>query len=364
MSKAAAAQLLRTQKALICANWQRAIEDQVPELKSLARAALIDHLPELIDALAAWVEGDTRAARLGFDALADGHAVQRLGYGIDLRTLTREYQILRHVVLREALEADPDQEIILRLNEGLDEALFESVRRYAENRDQTRDHFINVLAHDLRNPLNAVTIAAATLRVAPNSPTDVAEVARIVDTSATRMQQLINDLLELARNQLGSGIPLVLKKEDVGEMVAVAVREIEVAHPNRTLKLEVQGNLDGMFDRERFLQAISNLVANAVEHGQDPIEVDASEADDGRAILTSVRNRGEKLTTDELQALLDPMRRQVSARGLGLGLRIVSSIALAHGATVTTSSADATTTFTIRWPRVLARELPDDPRQG
>lgn len=354
---------LRSRKPQICETWRAAVERDLPELGSLSRAALIDHLPEVIDALARWAEGDTRAARLGFEALADGHAVQRLGYGIDLRTLTREYRHLRTVILSEVLSIDASAADVMRINDGLDEALYESVRRYAESRDAIRDRFIDILAHDLRNPLNAVTVAASSLQLGARAPEDLATVGRVIATSASRMQRLIDDLLELARNQLGSELAVVLVAADMAEMANAAVRELATAHPHRALALETSGTLTGQFDRERVIQALSNLIANAIEHGADPIEISVRETVDRRAIVTSVASRGVTLSTDELQALLDPMRAtRGNTRGLGLGLRIVGSIALAHGATVTTSATDGITRVVVTWPRANSEELPADPR--
>lgn len=354
---------LRSRKSQICEAWRAAVERDLPELGSLTRAALIDHLPEVIDALASWTEGDSRAARLGFEALADGHAVQRLGYGIDLRTLTREYRHLRTAILAEILGIDASAADVMRVNDGLDEALYESVRRYAESREAIRDRFIDILAHDLRNPLNAVTVAASSLQLGARAPEDLATVGRVIATSASRMQRLIDDLLELARNQLGSELALALVDADMAELAAAAVRELATAHPRRTLTLATTGTSTGRFDPDRVLQALSNLIANAVEHGADPIQVSVHETEDRRAVVTSVASRGVTLSTDELQALFDPMRAtRGSARGLGLGLRIVGSIALAHGATVTTSATDGITRIIVTWPRASADELPRDPR--
>src|SRR4051812_35056633 len=97
---------VREHKQPVVDAYEREIARELPDVAALDRSAVLNHLPEFLDGLALWIEGDTRAARVGFEALADGHAIQRLGYGIDLRSLTREYALLRSVILR-SLRAVP-----------------------------------------------------------------------------------------------------------------------------------------------------------------------------------------------------------------------------------------------------------------
>jgi len=128
---------VRSCKGQIASVWESLVRAEVPQLAKLERAALIDHLPEFLEGLSHWLEGDTSAARAGFSALAEGHALQRLGYGIDLVTLTREYALLRSTILRELMavpSAEQTSEWMLRINEGIDAAIHEGVRRYEQLR--------------------------------------------------------------------------------------------------------------------------------------------------------------------------------------------------------------------------------------
>src|SRR3569833_2555389 len=82
---------LRERKQAICDAWMAAVRAEMPQLDELDRSAVVDHLPEFVDGLGHWIDGDRDSARGGFDALVAGHALQRLGYGVDLATLTREW---------------------------------------------------------------------------------------------------------------------------------------------------------------------------------------------------------------------------------------------------------------------------------
>ncbi len=129
---------LRARKPEIASVWESLVRAEVPQLARLDRTALVDHLPEFIEGLARWLDGDTAAARAGFSALAEGHALQRLGYGIDLVTLSREYMLLRSTILRELMvvpAGEQTREWMLRINEGIDAAVYEAVRRYDQARN-------------------------------------------------------------------------------------------------------------------------------------------------------------------------------------------------------------------------------------
>jgi signal transduction histidine kinase len=367
LSQNPVSELLRVRKHEVIVAWEAEVARELPELHKLSRAALIDHLPEYLDGLASWVEGDTAGARGPFEAMVVGHAIQRIGYGIDLRTLTREYILLREVLARE-LERLPLTEDLRvpmqRLTSGMDEAMMEAVRKYTEQRDQARDRFIAILAHDLRTPVNAIAMAGSALALALPAQQQ-AQLADVVARSSERIARMVDELLELARTQQAGGIPVKLTPEDMAELHARVVEELRVSNPARDLKLTCHGELRGMFDRERVSQALSNLVGNAIQHGRDPVEVVVRETEDRRTIETRVTSQGDVIPADVLHTLFDPLvqSQRTRSEGLGLGLYIASQIALAHGATCdVASTVNEGTTFVIRWPRARRDELGADPR--
>ena len=362
----AIAEYLRTHKQSIWDDWERAVVPDLKELAQLERAVLIDHLPEVLDALAAWVEGTSNEAERLFSALADGHALQRLGFGIELSVLNVEYGRLRHVILTHLLAVPSSPETrqqLIRLDDGLDRAIQHAVLRYSQRRDQLRDRFIGILGHDLRGPLTAASFAvhalAASTALSPAERRAVQTIARAAD----RMTRMVGDVLDFARSHLGGGIPATPIACDMGEICQTAVDECRVAHPERAFTVKTDGDLSGTFDRDRVLQCIGNLIANAVQHGEDPIAIVAFEADDRRAVLTRVSNRGKAIAPEVRYRLFDPF---VSAKGgthggLGLGLYITSEIARSHGGTCDVASDENETSFTIRWPRTPRSELPGRP---
>jgi signal transduction histidine kinase len=144
---------------------------------------------------------------------------------------------------------------------------------------------------------------------------------------------------------------------DLHDICRGAVDELRAAHLDRTIELDLDGDGRGTWDPVRMGQVVSNLVANALQHGApcDPVKVSVSGDDE---VVVGVHNRGPAIAPARLAAIFEPFRtgrarRDPShARGLGLGLYIVKVIVDAHGGTVAVRSSDEHgTTFTVTLPR-------------
>lgn len=203
--------------------------------------------------------------------------------------------------------------------------------------------FMAVLGHDLRNPLSAIIMAAQALERRSDEPAVRDAAARIRGTGR-RMGHMIDDLLDAVRSRLGGGIGLQSAPAHLGELVQGVLDELRTAHPGREIALSQEGDLLGEWDASRLGQLVSNLVGNALQHGQadQPVQVHL----DGTAALTvslTVRNAG-LIPAELMPYLFDPFRgRQRPAGrqdGLGLGLYIVQQIALAHRGQVEVVSAE------------------------
>ena len=137
-----------------------------PSCARMPRGALLDHLPEFLTSLSAWVDGNADAAKDAFDALCMGHALQRLGFGIDLESVTLEYSILRGVLIETLFASDVSPSLrphALAFHRAMDHAVGKAVRRYMGGREEIRERFVGILGHDLRNPLNSIVMSAAQL---------------------------------------------------------------------------------------------------------------------------------------------------------------------------------------------------------
>ncbi len=218
-----------------------------------------------------------------------------------------------------------------------------------------REQLLAVLGHDLRNPLNA--IAASAFQLARGTELEEGErkaVERIRRSSA-RMARMIDDILDFARSRLGGGIPVEPRPMDLAEACRAALEELQASHPERRLLFEARGDTRGEWDPDRVAQVVGNLVANALQHGSANSPVRVTARGEGPEVVLAVHNEGPPIPAALLPRLFDPFtggERAAGSKSLGLGLFIVQQLARAHGGDVTASStAEAGTTLTVRWPR-------------
>lgn len=216
--------------------------------------------------------------------------------------------------------------------------------------------FTAVLGHDLRNPMNAILTAAQLLE---HRSTDeaVRKTASRMMSSAKRMSRLIEDMLDLARARLAGGIPLKRERGDLGTLIHRVVLEHQEAFPSRRIEVSLEGDLSGDWDADRLIQVASNLVGNALQHGEtgNPVRVrlDGTASD----LVTLSVTSGGRIAADVLPHIFDPFRGGERAvgrnEGLGLGLYIVQQIVHAHQGSVEVQSEDATV-FLVTVPRSAA----------
>ena len=295
------------------------------------------------------------------------HGTLRQASGFTLTQLTAEYRALRATVFRlwmpymqqHTQESAAD---MIRFNEAIDQALAESVVTYSENSDRTRDTFLAILGHDLRSPLFTMKLAGSYLMRPAIGTEGTREMGARVARSAASMTAMVNDLLEYARTQLGSGIPLTLLPENMTGICQAALDDAQAGYPDCPFELEAFGDLSGTFDRARLQQLFSNLLNNAAQYRDDTRAVTITALGEADSITVQVCNHGPVIPAQSLQAIFDPLvqlsvnageQQGAPSSSLGLGLFIAREITSAHGGTITaTSNQESGTVFTVKLPRI------------
>lgn len=219
-----------------------------------------------------------------------------------------------------------------------------------------RERLMGILGHDLRNPLNAVSMAADQLLRRKDLPADACDQASRIGRSARRMDEMIATLLDLTRLRMQGKLPLSPAPADMSDIARDAIDELRATAPNRSIELELRGDPRGHWDRARIEQLTSNLVANALSYGDPARPVHVLIDGTGEELVLAVGNEGPPIPAELIPVLFEPFRRGVpedrSPRGLGLGLYIANQIALAHGGTIgVESTAQSGTTFIVHLPR-------------
>ncbi|RRV06883.1 sensor histidine kinase [Pseudomonas sp. v388] len=217
-----------------------------------------------------------------------------------------------------------------------------------------REQFIAVLGHDLRNPLFAIN-ASAELLLRRSLDDKSRGIVQHILTSGTRATQLVDDVLDFARGRLGSGIPLSLHDCDGLEATLEhVISEVQRVHPHRRIESSIDTLMRIRCDHERIAQLLSNLVSNAITHGDTEGSVQVWAGVGGDRFLISVTNQGAAIPPDVLARLFMPYSRPVTDEpqsGLGLGLYIASQIAIAHkGRIDVISTREQGTTFIFSMP--------------
>jgi signal transduction histidine kinase len=161
--------------------------------------------------------------------------------------------------------------------------------------------------------------------------------------------------MDFARGRMGGGISLVPAREDAPETVLEQViAEGRTGWPDRVINTEVTLGRPVLFDRARIAQLLSNLLANALTHGDPTQPVWVRAKADEAVFELSVANAGPPIPPEALDKLFQPFVRATARpgdQGLGLGLYIASEIARAHGGTLDVASSASETRFTFRMPR-------------
>jgi signal transduction histidine kinase len=311
------------------------------------------------------------ASEATLDGVSDQHAIGRLGSGFDLMEVVSEYRALRASVLRLWDDSGPEPsdssvDDVTRFNESIDQSLSKAVSSYTKRVNQSRDLFLAILGHDLRNPLNSISMSAAMLPHLVDEANETNEVVAQIATNADVMARMINDLLDYTRTRLGAGMPVHAAPMDLGSLCKEVFNEFHTAHPNRDIRFQLQGDLTGSWDCDRLRQAVSNLMGNAIQHSPDGALVELKVKGEEHSVTIVIYNDGSVIPPGELASIFDPLVRGSSAEHLkhnrpgsiGLGLYIARQIAQSHGGSIdVTSSVDTGTTFAVRLPREFIKGL-------
>lgn len=220
---------------------------------------------------------------------------------------------------------------------------------------RAREMLMATLGHDLRDPLQAIMIAAQMLDL--NSGGGVHNrLSQRITSSSGRMQRLIDQMVDISSLQGGLGLPVSMRDVELGPLLAEVTEEIRLAQPG----VELHARLDGLgtvrADPDRISQMVSNLVSNSCKHGVPgtPVLLEGRRLDD--AVVITVSNRGAPLAPELVDTLFLPykpgsLNNSRNRGGQGLGLYIVHEIVKAHGGTIGVRCAGGMVVFEARLPQ-------------
>ncbi len=370
------ADFIRHNQATIIDEWVGFAGTRSPASDGMSRLALKDHIVDILSFVAADLEtaqtlseqvdkshGMNDGAGPFRHTAAEVHAALRLADGFDIDQMVSEYRALRASVVKQWVAghktlASTDVADLTRFNEAIDQAVTESVAHYTKTIDNSRNLFLGILGHDLRNPIGAASMAAQRMeRWGTTDPKQAKVVSELVRTTE-RATRILNDLLDLTRSSFGTDIPVVKGKTDIAKLCETIADELRSIDETQLVRVEHEGDPVGFWDTARMGQVLSNLMSNAIQYSdtRSPVTVTIS-GNDPDTVTVKVHNLGPPIPAENQRSIFQSgMRAHVNDPGdhthLGLGLYIARLIVEAHGGEIAVTSDERRgTTFTVQLPR-------------
>jgi signal transduction histidine kinase len=214
----------------------------------------------------------------------------------------------------------------------------DNARLYRESQQavQAREEVLAIVSHDLRNPLNAVMLAASLLQMSDKVAPDDREQLEIIDISAKRMQRLIEDLLDVTRLEGGKQLPIDPAPLDVQSLFEETYElfKSQAATGSITLQCHTPKDVPPVYaDRHRVLQVLSNLIGNAMKFTPPGGMITCrAESEDGK-VTFAVADSGPGIPRENLGDIFNPywQAKRTARLGAGLGLPIAKGIVESHG---------------------------------
>ncbi len=215
--------------------------------------------------------------------------------------------------------------------------------------------FLADASHELRTPLASIRGYAELFRLgAAQRPADLERSMQRIESEATRMGVVVEDLLTLAR--LDQVRELARERVDLAELAGDAVSDARASDADRTISIDAPKRAVVRGDPHMLRQVLANLLQNALVHTPPRTAIDVRVRSEGEAVELEVRDHGPGLPNSDPDALFERFWRAEKGRergraGSGLGLAIVAGIVAAHGGSVGAANADdGGARFTVQLP--------------
>ena len=359
---------------LIVGEWEIFARTLTPSSEGMTSLALRDHIHQILDFITKDIpssqtekEQTTKSKGNKKDVIkntaAETHAALRLSGGFNIEQMVSEYRALRASVIKLWGRTNPsmdkiDVENLTRFNESIDQALAESVSYYTKEILHSKNIFVGIFTHDIRNPLQAITLSTELLLHTGNLTERQKVIAKGALESADRISSLVDNLLDVTRARLGGGLHIVCSSMDVSFVARQIIDEIRVIHPTRVINLDTPEEAKCDWDKARIGQVFSNIISNAIQYSFKDTPIFISIRSNSEFVTILFNNDGLPIPPDKISTLFDPLKRasedtsdKPTRSNLGLGLFITQEIVQAHGGQINVSSSELEgTVFTVKIP--------------
>ena len=357
------AALVRQERQALLSRWRQQVRP-LPSARKLDVPTLNDHVPGLLDELAAALESksDQTIPEALCESSPTAHGLQRLQEAFDIEEVVAEYNILRaciHDLADDnglALQGKPFHII----NRVLDQAIGLAVQTYATQRalevQRRREEYLAFVAHDLRTPLSAISMAGRFLETTlQGGGAEAARMLKALRRSVQHLEGLVAKVLDENTNlQTEMGMKLERREFDLWPLVEALIHDLHpVAGTNSTHLINVvPDDLVVYADANLLRRVFENLIGNAIKYTpRGEIRLGARDLG-AEGVECWVCDNGAGIPEKLLERVFDQGETDPeSTGGTGLGLAIVKTLTEAHGGKVTVESKEGVgSTFRLLLP--------------
>lgn len=347
------AALITQERSALLASWREQVRE-LPSARELDVPTLNDHVPSLIDELAAALhaKSDQTIPEALLDSSPPVHGLQRLKEGFDIEEVTAEYNILRGCIhdLADSNGLDLQGKPFHIVNRVLDHAIGLALQTYATQRalevQRRREEYLAFVAHDLRTPLNAISMAGRVLEMSlPHPDAATAQMLKTLRRSVKQLESLVGKVLDENMNlETELGIKLERREFDLWPLVEALIHDLHpVAGTDSTQLINaVPDDLVVYADASLLRRVFQNLIGNAIKYTpRGTVTIGARGVEAEGTVECWVVDDGAGIPDDLLAHIFDKGETDsASTGGLGLGLAIVKTFTEARGGTVTVESKE------------------------
>ncbi|WP_317201700.1 ATP-binding protein [Janthinobacterium sp.] len=221
----------------------------------------------------------------------------------------------------------------------------QTLRDEAEATNQRQSEFLSMLAHELRNPLAPISMAAVLLGKIPDATPQIVQLQATISRQVTHLSSLLDDLLDAARISSGK-ITLMLQPVLLGDVMERTIEAVRPQLDARRQQLSVHLPAEPVLiegDMVRLAQVFSNLLVNASKYSQDEGRITLAAVVRGEQVDITFEDNGAGIGADVLPSIFalftqGPRSLARSEGGLGVGLNVVHNMVHLHGGSVHAAS--------------------------
>ncbi len=259
------------------------------------------------------------------------------------RSLSKPIEVMRNFAMRVG-GGQFDDRLTIRQSTELDQLATELNRmsERLQSLDEERRAFLANVSHELRTPVSNVQVTIEALERGAVDELELRErFFQTIKEETKRLSGLIHDLLDLGRLEAGVA-PLEIQAIALRSVISRAIRAMEVRMQAKNVTVDVEmADLQIMGDSERLLQALLNLLDNAIKYSQPKAHIFIAAYRHKQQALISIRDQGSGMPETDLPRIFEQFYTTSRSRkqsGVGLGLAIARRIIEAHGGSITVSS--------------------------